>query len=76
MNDDMRSLLRFFIERRSRVVGLLIGVISGLIAVFCGFGRALAFAFCVLVGYGLGRLFEYEDSIASILTLRRMRRRH
>ena len=74
MNDEARSILKLAFERRSRVIGLLIGVIAGIIAVFCGFGKALAFSICVLVGYGLGRIVE-EDLIRSLLSSSLLRRR-
>ncbi|HOB91251.1 MAG: DUF2273 domain-containing protein [Bacillota bacterium] len=75
MNDEARSILKLAFERRSRVIGLLIGVIAGIIAVFCGFGKALAFSICVLVGYGLGRIVEEEDLIRSLLSSSLLRRR-
>lgn len=75
MNDDTRSMLKLVLERRSRVVGLLLGVIAGIISAFSGFGKALVFSVCVLVGYGLGRLFEGEDVVRSLLTSSSVRRR-
>jgi len=64
----IKELIPVFTKYKGRLSGGFIGFLAGLLWVFKGFGAALVFVFCVVVGFYLGSQFDREDSIRDILS--------
>jgi uncharacterized membrane protein len=52
---------------KGRILGTIVGFIAGLIWVFLGFWRAIAFILCVVVGFYLGKKIDQRGSLREIL---------
>jgi uncharacterized membrane protein len=52
---------------KGRILGTMVGFIAGLIWAFLGFGRAVAFVFCMAAGYYLGKKIDKRVSLREIL---------
>lgn len=67
MEELLRDVLSRLAMYKGRIICGSIGIVTGLLWAFLGFGRAIAFIFCVLVGYFLGRKVDRRDSFRDIL---------
>lgn len=68
MNEFLRENLSKLIEFKGRIFGSSIGLIAGLLWAFLGFKRALAFVFCLFLGYFLGKRIDQRGSLREILS--------
>jgi uncharacterized membrane protein len=63
----IKEFLLKIIPYKGRILGSLVGLITGLLWAFLGFWKALAFIFCVLLGFILGKKIDQRGSLREIL---------
>lgn len=51
---------------KARICGGFIGFIAGLLWAFMGFWRAVAFVFCIFLGYFIGKRVDQKGSLRDI----------
>lgn len=68
MNEFFKEILPKLTGFRGRIFGSCIGFITGLLWAFLGFWRALAFVFCIFLGYFLGKRIDQKGSLRDILS--------
>ena len=67
MGDFLKEYLPKIAPYRGRVFGSLIGLCCGILWVFMGFWKALAFMICLLLGYFLGKRIDERGSLREII---------
>lgn len=67
MDEFLREFLSGLSNYKGRIIGGTIGFVAGLIWAYLGFWRALAFVFCVIAGYYLGKKVDKRGSLRDIL---------
>lgn len=67
MEDFLREYLPKLYEYKGRILGSIVGLITGLLWACLGFWRAAAFLLCVVAGYFLGKKIDQRGSIRGIL---------
>jgi len=60
---DNHQLLQLFITYKGRIFSTVLGVVTGILVLCLGWIKALSFAFCVLVGYWVGKKFDSGSEI-------------
>lgn len=68
MEDFLREYLPKLVEYRGRLLGSIIGLISGLLWAFLGFWKAIAFLICVFLGYFIGKKIDQRGSLRDLLS--------
>jgi uncharacterized membrane protein len=63
LKENLPKIARF----KGRILGSLVGFITGLLWVFFGFWRALAFILCVMIGFYLGKKIDQQGSLRDII---------
>lgn len=67
MEEFIKDILPRLAGYRGRIIGSLVGFVAGLLWAFLGFWRALAFIFCIFVGYLVGRRLDHKGSLREFL---------
>ncbi|HHW11792.1 MAG TPA: DUF2273 domain-containing protein [Firmicutes bacterium] len=60
---DNNQLLQLFLTYKGRIFSSALGIVTGILVLCLGWIKALSFAFCVLVGYTLGKRFDRGDEL-------------
>lgn len=63
----LKEFLPRIIAYKGRILGSLVGLITGLLWAFLGFWKAVAFITCVLLGFILGKKIDQRGSLREIL---------
>jgi uncharacterized membrane protein len=66
--EDLKALLKDLVSYQGRILGGVIGFMAGLLWAFLGFGRALAFVLCILLGYYIGKRIDQKESFKDIIS--------
>ncbi|MGD8400521.1 MAG: DUF2273 domain-containing protein [Bacillota bacterium] len=66
--EDLKTLLKDLVSYQGRILGGVIGFMAGLLWAFLGFGRALAFVLCILLGYFIGKRIDQKESFKDIIS--------
>jgi len=67
VNEFLKEYLPKITGYKGRILGSAVGFIAGLIWAFLGFWRAIAFIFCIIIGFYLGKKIDQRGSIREIL---------
>ncbi len=67
MGEFFKEFLPKIAVYKGRIFGTAVGFIAGLIWAFLGFWRAIAFIFCMVVGFYLGKKIDQRGSLREIL---------
>lgn len=67
MNEFLKENLPKIAGYKGRIFGSLVGFIAGLLWVFLGFWRALAFILCIMIGYYLGKKIDQRVSLRDFI---------
>jgi uncharacterized membrane protein len=65
--EDFKTLLKDLVGYQGRILGGVIGFVAGLLWAFLGFGRALAFVLCILLGYFVGKRIDNKESLQDLI---------
>ena len=68
MEEFFKEYLPKLASYKGRILGSGIGLIAGLLWAFLGFWRAMAFVFCIFLGYFLGKRIDIRGSLRDILS--------
>jgi uncharacterized membrane protein len=68
VNEFLKDTLPKLVGYKGRIFGSAIGFIAGLLWAFMGFWRALAFVFCILLGFYLGKRIDQKGSLRELLS--------
>jgi hypothetical protein len=66
--EDLKALLKSMVSYQGRILGGIIGFMAGLLWAFMGFGRALAFVLCILLGYFVGKRIDQKESLKDMIS--------
>jgi uncharacterized membrane protein len=66
--EDLKAVLKSLGSYQGRILGGVVGFIAGLLWAFLGFGRALAFTLCILVGYFIGKRIDNKESLKDLIS--------
>jgi uncharacterized membrane protein len=66
--EDLKALLKSMVGYQGRILGGIIGFMAGLLWAFMGFGRALAFVLCILLGYFVGKHIDQKESLKDMIS--------
>ncbi len=61
------KILQFLAQRKGRLIGGALGVVTGLLWAFLGWWRAAIFLFCTALGYFIGARIDHKDSWREII---------
>lgn len=67
MEGRWEGLAEFFLTYKGRLLGALVGLITGLIVVIYDWISGLYFLFCLGVGYYIGKLVDGKHTFRQIL---------
>ncbi|MDS1030090.1 DUF2273 domain-containing protein [Bacillota bacterium LX-D] len=56
-----------FKHHRGKLIGILLGLFFGLLSAVLGFWKALFIAFCIFVGYYIGKRIDENKNFKSLL---------
>ncbi len=62
-----RVLFTLWYYHRGKTLGILLGLIFGLLTVTLGFWKALFIAFCIGVGFWVGKRLDEEGNFKKLL---------
>lgn len=60
---DNHQLLQLFLTYKGRIFSSALGVVTGILVLCLGWIKALSFAFCVWVGYLVGKRFDSGEEL-------------
>ncbi len=63
LKDNLPKIAKY----RGRICGSIIGFLTGIFWICFGFWKALAFLICVSIGYFLGKRFDEEKPLISVI---------
>lgn len=67
MNENFWERLKVLVDYKGRILGGILGFITGLIVVKHGWIQALFFLFCLGAGYYIGKLIDGKETFRQIL---------
>lgn len=62
-----RLLAEIFKNHRGKLLGILLGLSFGLLTALLGFWKALFIAFCILIGYIVGKRIDENKNFKHLL---------
>jgi uncharacterized membrane protein len=67
VNEFLKEILPKIAGYKGRILGSLVGFVAGLLWVFFGFWRAVAFILCVMIGYYMGKKSDQRFSLREFI---------
>ncbi len=67
MNEFLKENLPKIARFKGRILGSLVGCTAGLLWIFVGFWRMLAFVLCIMAGFYLGKKIDERGSLRDII---------
>jgi uncharacterized membrane protein len=64
--EDYKAILKELLVYKGRILGGIIGLLTGLLWAFIGFWRAFAFVLCIVLGYYIGKRVDHKESLKDI----------
>lgn len=65
--EGLKEVLAYLAERKGRLIGIFVGLLTGLLWAFLGWWRAVIFLFCLALGYFIGYRLDHKDSLREII---------
>lgn len=65
--EDLKEVRTYLAERKGRLIGAFVGLLTGLLWAFLGWWRAVIFLFCLALGYFIGYRVDHKDSWREII---------
>lgn len=67
MNEFLKEIFPKIAGYKGRILGSLVGFIAGLLWVFLGFWRAVAFILSIIIGYYIGKKIDQRFSLREFI---------
>lgn len=67
MSEFLKESLPKISRYKGRILGSLVGFFTGLVWVFSGFWRAMAFILCIVAGYYFGKKIDQRFSVREFI---------